>query len=83
VRTQIAKWGNSLAIRLPGEYAKGLGLTAGMELEVSILDGGLLLRPRRKEYSLQELLAQVTAENVHEETDWGAAVGQEFSSPIH
>jgi len=77
MRIQIGKWGNSLAVRLPGNYAKDLGLTEGMNLDVSVTEGGLLLRPRRKEYSLEELVAQITPENLHEETSWGSAVGRE------
>jgi len=41
------------------------------------VDGGLLLRPRKREYTLEELLEQITPENTHGETDWGAAVGRE------
>jgi antitoxin MazE len=77
VQTQIGKWGNSLAVRLPGAYAKDLGLREGMELEISLVNGGLLLRPAPKEYSLEELVAGITPENLHEETDWGPAIGRE------
>ena len=75
--TQVGKWGNSLAVRIPGSYAKDLDLGEGMELDVTVVDGALLLRPRRREYSLEELLAQITPENIHEETDWGKPVGRE------
>jgi antitoxin MazE len=75
--TQVGKWGNSLAVRIPGTYAKDLDLEEGMELEVSLVAGGLLLRPRRRAYTLAELLDQVTRENIHGETDWGPASGQE------
>jgi antitoxin MazE len=77
MRTQIRKWGNSLAVRLPAAYAKDLSLAEGMEVEVSVVSGGLLLRPDQKEHSLEELVAQITPENVHEETDWGPAIGRE------
>jgi antitoxin MazE len=77
VRAQIGKWGNSLAVRLPGTYAKDLGLTEGMDVEVSVVSGGLLLRPHKREYSLEDLVAQITPENLHEETDWGPAIGRE------
>lgn len=36
------------------------------------------LRPR-VEYSLDDLLARITPENLHEETDWGVSVGAERS----
>lgn len=79
MHTRIGKWGNSLAVRLPGVYAKNLGLTEGMALEVSVVRDGLLLRPRKnkQEYSLEELVAQITEENRHAEADWGPASGRE------
>lgn len=77
MNTRIGKWGNSLAVRIPGAYAKELGLQEGAEVEVRRVDGGLLLRPRKFEYTLDELLDQIKAENIHGGTDWGAAVGGE------
>lgn len=35
---QIAKWGNSLAVRLPARMVKELGLKAGDEIEITALD---------------------------------------------
>jgi antitoxin MazE len=77
MQTQIGKWGNNLAVRIPDTYAKALGLKEGMKLDVSLLRDGLLLRPVSKEYSLEELIAGITPQNVHEETDWGQPVGRE------
>jgi len=75
--TQIGKWGNSLAVRIPGAYVKDLRLKEGMDLDVSILEGGIMLRPPSREYSLEELVAGITPENRHGETDWGQALGRE------
>lgn len=77
MKTQVGKWGDSLAVRIPGTVAKKLDLHEGVELEVTSVDGGMLLRRRKPEYSLEELLAQVTPENLHGETDWEPAVGRE------
>ncbi len=77
MKTQVGKWGNSLAVRIPGIYAKELDLEDGVELEVTCINGGLLLRPRKHDYTLEELLAQITPENIHGETDWGPPVGGE------
>ena len=77
MHTQIGKWGNSLAIRIPGSYAKDLDLREGMEVDVSLLEGALLLRPAPRQYTLEELVSQITPENRHEETDWGKGVGRE------
>jgi antitoxin MazE len=40
MKTQVGKWGNSLAVRIPETYAKELHLEDGMELEVTRLDDG-------------------------------------------
>ncbi len=77
MKTRVGKWGNRLAVRIPGTYVKQLELEAGMELEVTRLHGGLLLRPRKNEYTLDELLAHITPANLHGETDWGSAAGSE------
>jgi antitoxin MazE len=77
MRTQVGRWGNSLAVRIPGPFAKELGLSEGMDLEVSLVAGGLLVRPRAKELTLEELVSRITPENIHGETDWGPPVGRE------
>lgn len=35
---QVAKWGNSLAVRLPKAVVEALGLKAGDEIEIIIAD---------------------------------------------
>jgi antitoxin MazE len=75
--TQVGKWGNSLAVRIPGNYAKELDLHEGTEVEVTPVKGGLLLKRRRRQYTLDELLQQITPENIHGETDWGPPAGNE------
>ena len=75
--TQVGKWGNSLAVRIPGTYAKELDLQEGAEMEVTRVKDGLLLKRRTREYTLEALLAKITPENIHGETDWGPPVGKE------
>jgi antitoxin component of MazEF toxin-antitoxin module len=42
----IAKWGNSLAVRLPVRLVRQAGLTAGQSIDVQLTEqGGLLLQP--------------------------------------
>jgi antitoxin MazE len=77
MQTRIDKWGDGLAVRIPGSCAKDLGLVEGTELDVKVEGGAILLRPRRKRYTLEELVRQITPENVHGETDWGPPVGRE------
>jgi antitoxin MazE len=76
--TRIGTWGNSLAVRIPRALAKQLDLKEGMEVDLSLVEGGILLRaPRCQRYTLDELVASITPENSHGETDWGEAVGRE------
>ena len=77
MNTQVGKWGNSLAVRIPGPYAKDLELEEGAALEMTRVKDGLLLKRVRSEYTLDELLKRVKPENLHGETDWGSAVGRE------
>lgn len=35
MKTQVGKWGNSLAVRIPGIYTKELDLEEEVELEVT------------------------------------------------
>jgi hypothetical protein len=50
---------------------------AGVQLEMTRVDGGLLIRPLKREYTLAELLEENEPENMHGETDWGQATGRE------
>jgi len=77
MKAQIGKWGNSLAVRIPGAYAKDLRLQEGMDVDIAILEGKIILRPPSREYSLEELVAGITRENRHGETDWGEALERE------
>lgn len=48
---QIAKWGNSLAVRLPAELVRELGLKEGDQVDVIAGEGALKLQrhPRAEE----------------------------------
>jgi antitoxin MazE len=59
INAQVGKRGNSLAVRIPGAYARELGLAEGAELDLTCVDGSLSLRPRKREYRLDELLEQI------------------------
>ncbi len=45
---QIAKWGNSLALRIPSEVVRQLGLREGATVQAQLtVDGSLSIRPPR------------------------------------
>jgi antitoxin MazE len=74
----VAKWGNSLAVRIPQHLAKEIGLSDGAEVEIVAIDGNLTIKPKRQtQYSLDELIAGITPTNRHGEIDTGMSVGEE------
>lgn len=43
---QVAKWGNSLALRIPADIVRSIGIKEGDSLEACLtVDGGLTIRP--------------------------------------
>ena len=45
---QVAKWGNSLALRIPAEIVRQLGLHDGATVEAQLtVDGSLSIRPAK------------------------------------
>lgn len=69
------KWGNSLGIRIPKDAADKVGIEQGSKMELSVIEneGTIILKPKkvRKKYNLEDLLAQITPENRHDEIDLG------------
>ena len=79
MQTRIQKWGNSLGLRIPRAFAAEAGVGAGSEVDLSIREGDLVVKPaRRRKYRLNELLRKVTSKNVHDEVDTGSPVGREI-----
>lgn len=77
--TQLAKWGHSLAVRIPKAIAEGARLRKGDRLTLAVAKGGtVVIRPARRKYALQELVSGITAKNRHSETAWGPPVGKEM-----
>ena len=76
-RTQ--KWGDSLAIRIPESLATGIRLKQGTLVDVSLRDGTLIVEPLcPSPVTLEDLLKDVTPENLHDEVETGRAVGREM-----
>ena len=77
---QFAKWGNSVALRIPNAYAKEIHATPGADVDVSVADGKLIVAPVESPvYDLAELVAQISDENRHGEVKGFIAVGAEFA----
>lgn len=78
MRSQLKKWGNSVAVRMPKRALEDAQLSAGDTLELLVIKPGVIsLRAVEKRLTLKSLIAGITAENRHDETDWGGPVGNE------
>lgn len=78
MRGHIQKWGNSLALRIPKSFAEEVGVSAGSPVELTLLEGQLRIQPvSRPSYSLEDLLAGVTDDNLHQAIESGPPVGDE------
>ena len=76
--TRILKWGNSLGLRIPKSFAKELDIEPNSEVDLTVEDGQLILHPvPRPAYRLEQLLAEVTKDNLHDEIDFGEPAGRE------
>jgi len=79
MQTKIQKWGNSLGLRIPKSFAEQAGVQAGSEVDLSVEDGELIIRPTRApKYDLKSMLRRVTEKNVHKEVESGEPVGREI-----
>jgi len=78
MQSRIQKWGNSLALRIPKAFARETGLSRGAPVDVSLEDGRLIVTPAPEPpITLEQLLKQVTENNIHREVDTGSATGKE------
>jgi antitoxin MazE len=74
--TQVSKWGNSLGLRIPKNLAQELQMTDGDAVEIAVENGALIVRPEKKRYTIEELVADLTPDD-RGEIDWGPPVGKE------
>ena len=78
MRTEIQKWGHSLALRIPKAFADETGIDKGTPVEMQVVDGQIVITPLRSVvYELETLLEQVTTDSLHDEVDTGSATGNE------
>ena len=66
-------------MRIPRALAEKVGLGAGTEVSLSAKDGELVVKPSvPARLSLDDLLADVSEQNIHSSIDTGLAVGAEI-----
>lgn len=76
--SKITKWGNSLALRIPKSLADKLDLKEGSSVSLTVSDGSIVVSPKAKKYTLDELLEGTKPEDFGSEINWGEPVGVEI-----
>jgi antitoxin MazE len=75
----VQKWGNSLAVRIPSQFAKNLGVKNGSQIELELLDDEMVIRPVKTKPTLDDLLAQTKGKtNPHMNYEFGVPEGKEL-----
>jgi antitoxin MazE len=72
IQVRIAKWGNSLGLRVPRDVAARAGLTEGARVDIEAADDGRIIITRsRRRFTLEELLVGMTPDREHALEDDG------------
>jgi len=77
MKTQMVKWGNSLAVRIPKPVVEVARLKEGDALEIEATEGRVELRRTSRIPTLSQLVSQITQENRYAEISAGAELGKE------
>ena len=78
MRAVVRKWGNSASIRIPSSVLKAAKIEVDDAVEVREERGRIVVEPLRPaSYDIDDLVAKITPQNLHEETDFGPPVGKE------
>jgi antitoxin MazE len=83
MKVKVAKWGNSLGLRLPKAAVEAAGLKPGAEVDVTIEGRDLRVRSLLpiKHYRLEDIIAEMDRlgpEYRPETVDWGPDRGAEI-----
>jgi antitoxin MazE len=76
MRVPVIERGENITVSVPKSVAERSNIVGGSFVDVRVEDGSLVLS-KAPRYSLDELLAEITDENIHAETDTGPPVGRE------
>jgi antitoxin MazE len=78
MQVQVARWGNSLGLRIPKDIARQAGLRERARVEVEAEGDRIIISPARPRYVLADLLQGMTPQAMREAFDWGPDKGREI-----
>lgn len=74
VTVKVKKWGNSMAVLIPGHFARSRKIHVGAVLDLDPVR--VVGKPRR--YKLSALVAKMKPQHSHGECDLGPPIGKEI-----
>ena len=78
MKVHVKKWGNSASVRLPSAIMEAAKLSLDQPVDVREEAGRIIIEPiTPTAFDLDELLAGITDDNIHEEIEIGRPVGKE------
>ena len=78
MQATIKKWGNSPALRISSSIMELAQLSVNQMVDVNVIKGKIIIEPIAPEKTrLEDLLAGITPENIHDEVSFGGPVGKE------
>lgn len=79
MQVTMRRWGNSIGVRIPVGILTELNLSAEKKVDVRAEAGRIIIEPIiDSQETLEQLLGQITPDNVHSEIDFGQPVGKEL-----
>ncbi|KGM34633.1 AbrB/MazE/SpoVT family DNA-binding domain-containing protein [Inquilinus limosus] len=82
MRTNIRKWGNSAAVRIPASIMQVAQISIGQSVDVWPESGGIVIEPALEDgivgADLDPLLKGITEENQSDLVDFGPPDGKEL-----
>jgi antitoxin MazE len=78
MQVKVARWGNSLGLRIPKDVAERAGVSEGTRVDVEAEGERIIISPARPRYVLTDLLKGMTPEAMRQAFDWGPDRGREI-----
>lgn len=79
MQAKAQKWGNSLAVRIPGILARECGIEENTPVELRRRNNEIVITPQIEEYTLDDLLRRITPDNLPVEPEQWPSAGRELS----
>jgi antitoxin MazE len=78
MRSVVKKSGSSASVRIPAAVMQAANIAPNDAVDVREEAGRIVIEPVRfMEYRLEDLLEQITPENLHAEVEFGRPTGKE------